>query len=250
MTNEFRKLPLITVQCRIALVGSPIPTTIPFAIDLLEEWSGEVAEIKGIDEIDGIEIAPASQPSLKFRTVRPFQLKLSNGITVRIQDDMISAIWQKEGGAEYPRFSTGIIPAVKECLRTCESLIGAELESRVVQMTYVNRLDSDRALENAESYLKAGLISSNFGDDRLMNFREVRRIGSVDMRVELEYVDVETKENEFLTYNLVTAAGMINSGNLKPIEALQITHDAMNIRFEQLISEEAKTEWQLIRNNT
>ena len=247
---DFGNLPLVEAAVR-ASFASPVPLTfevIERARDRLRNDFPQILEPQQFELPPGV-----THPKFDFGHGQiPGVVYAGSllGLTISVQRQVIVVRWVKQvtkDSPEYPRF-----PALRDTLWRAvgehrDTSNAQEAPITVVNITYANFI----RVTNAGNVLREYL--SNMGQVAATeNAERVHKVDAswqtrdlVDLRFSLEKVKATVREEEVDGYRLTTAAGVRLGENDDPRAALDNIHDQLQYFFRDLISDQAKREWQM-----
>jgi len=247
---DFGNLPLVEATVRVSF-ESPSQLTFETVNRVHEDLRDEFPQVS---EPKQIEVAPGISGSTA--AFGPGQISgvvytgNAKGLIITIQTQVVVARWLKQvakDDLEYPRF-----PSLREALWRAVDALKSERTGEsppivVVNMSYVNFVrvaESDNVLTSYLSDLAQVEAAANA---RRIHKVEVswQESESVDLRFNLERVTAQIGDESVEGYRLTTAAGMHLGDAQKAKEGLDDIHDRLQTFFLSLISDRAKTEWQL-----
>lgn len=252
MTQEldFDNLPLIEASVRASFNAAKSLT-----FSLLNSTASELkSEFPILSEAKQLEAAPgATGIQFEFGPGVIAGAEYSgnkDGVTVSVQPQVIVARWAKLPGLTtllYPRYDVlqGCLWRAVEAFRKAS---GDEFPGiAVVNMSYVNFI---RASD------PAAVLRTYFSDlaqlGALRTVRQVRKLEAawnedddLDVRFSIEQAVAKLPDGATNGYCLTTAAGLRLAESLDAKSGLAKVHDRLQTFFLQLISGEAKKEWEL-----
>jgi len=204
-----------------------------------------------LDEIQEVEVPPGMQGV----RVSPNQIAGAryvghpSGLVVTLQNRLLTARWRRTAGhTEYPRFA-----ALESCLwKAFESVFNhAEEpidEPIVLNMAYMNliRPAGDKSvLDYFTESVRIGIIQTG----RPLRSINVawRETEEIDFRFELTAGVARDGGEQGEVFRLATAAGITLKDGVSPQDALRDIHERLQTLFLNVISEDAKQEWQLVQ---
>lgn len=246
---DFGNLPLIEVAVRVSF-ASPVNLKFGIINDVAQRLRDEfplLSELKRFEPPPGIR-----EPTL---TLQPGSISGADftgnarGLIVTLQEQLIIARWLKRvepSATEYPRYATLHDSLWKAVQAFSEACGGTIPPVSVVNMSYVNFLKSTQAQRVLDYFSEMAQIQA-VKDARKIYKVEVswNEKDNIDLRYDLEQVTAEMGQTPVEGYRLKTAAGTRVPQNADPRTALEMIHDRLQAFFQDLISEQAKKEWQL-----
>ena len=246
---DFGNLPLIEATVR-ASFSTKVPLTFKFINDVYKRIE---SRFPTLEEPKQIEVAPG--------IVGPFQMSPlqitgalfsgnKQGLCVTLQDQVIVARWLKQfimEGPAYPRF-----PALREALweivAACKKTCGpVERPIHVLNMSYVNFLKLAHTSTVLEKYFsdKVQVQITNSAEQTHKLEIAWRDPDGTDLRFVLEQITAEVEQEKIEGYRLTTAAGRSLSPTDDGKAILDEVHQRLQFFFLDVLSKEARTEWQL-----
>ena len=247
---DFGNLPLVEAAVRVSF-ESPSPLTFGIVNEVhrrLREKFPQVSEPKQIEVAPGISGATVAFGPGHISGV--VYTGNAEGLIIAIQNQVVVARWHKQvanDAPEYPRF-----PALSEALwRAVDALASARTGESppivVVNMSYVNFVRVAETDNVLQTYLSERAQVGAAANARRIHKVEVswQETESVDLRFNLERVTAQGGDESVEGYRLTTAAGTHLGDAQKEKQGLDAIHDRLQTFFVSLISDRAKTEWQL-----
>lgn len=247
MKLTFGKLPLVEAAAR-ATLASPVPLTFATINAMQQHLAADfplIAQPTSIEMPPGLQdgaivLGPGQIPGVVFAG-NP------QGLSVSIHSQVLVARWLKQpNGPHYPRFES-IKTALWKARDAFLKASGSRVEVIVVNMSYVNFVRPDSKNSILRDYF------SNLAQLELT--REAKQISKlevawggndeVDLRLNLEQVSLKFGEEQLDGFRLVTVAGMKVLEEKKAELVLDQVHDRLQYFFRDLLSERAKSEWEL-----
>ena len=249
MTLNFGNLPLVEAAVRITF-RDPVALSYAYVsaiADQLRENFPVLTEANQIEIPPGktgqIEFGPGTLPGAVYEAQ-------DRAVRVSVQPQVVVARWLKQFGphvSPYPRFCA-LREAVQAAVDSFRSAVGADFpEVAVVNMSYVNFLPSADPREILNQYFSESA--------QLETMRDAHRVvkleatwsprEELDIRFALEQATIAQGDETENGYRLTTAAGIRLSESQDENSALESVHQSLQEFFLDLISEHAKTEWQL-----
>jgi uncharacterized protein (TIGR04255 family) len=152
-----------------------------------------------------------------------------------------------EKAAAYPRF-----PAIRDALwravNAFEEATGGRFPRiAVVNMSYVNFLKIPHSAPVLSRYFSdVARVKATDGANQIHKVEVAwREHDSVDLRYNVEQVTAKVADQEVQGYRLTTAAGVKLPATAEATSALDAVHDRLQLFFRDVISDDAREEWQL-----
>jgi uncharacterized protein (TIGR04255 family) len=247
---DFGNLPLVEAAVRVSL-ESPVPLKFATINTIKEKLA---PEFTSLEEPEQFEVPPGLPNALP--PFQPGQIPGATyagnpqGLLVTLQTQVIVARWLKratENGYEYPRFQS-----LSDALwRTLDAVTEASGQGPphvvVVNISYVNFLAVPHTEPVLSRYFSemAHVRAALDAEQVLKVEASWRERGAIDLRFELAQVTAQVADQSIEGYRLTTVAGRRLTDLADPKGSLDIVHDRLQVFFSDLISEQAKDEWQL-----
>ncbi len=247
-TLSFKNLPLAEAAVR-ATFESPIDLTISGINKLHATIQGNFPRIA---EPGMIEAAPGTSGPL---TLHPGQIlgaifhDDARGLAISLQRQVLVARWTRSAdpaGPDYPRYPV---------LRAVLWRVAGELRSvfeplprfTVTNMSYVNFLDIEHQERVLERYFSASMQVEAVRHAKQLRKLEVswQEEDDIDLRMCLEQARSRVMDQEVEGYRLTTAGGFRLPPKESPEQSLDRVHGRLQEFFAGLISNDAKTQWQM-----
>lgn len=253
-TLNFGNLPLIEAAVRTSFNSlKPLSYALINSIhsDLRSEFPA-LTESKQLEVAPGaggtqVEISPAYLPGAVYTGHR-------SGLSLSVQPQVIVARWVKYPslhGPAYPRYAA-LREALWSAVEAFRTACGDDYPGiAVVNMSYVNFIPvSD----------PAAVLKTYFSDEAqlgaMARARQVRKleaawseVDDVDVRYAVEQAAAKLPDGVTQGYRLTTAAGLRLGESTDAKSGLEKIHRTLQEFFLKLISERAKSEWQLAESN-
>lgn len=247
---NFGKLPLVEVAVRATLgayttltyrivnaVGADLRSEFP---DLREPTQLEVAP--GVSEFQA-ELSLALLPGAVYSGNKL-------GLSISLQRRVVVVRWARNPLSpepNYPRYDALRKP-LWTCVNSLRNAIGDDFPPIVVvNMTYVNFIHTE-----APSSVVTDYFSESVRLKQMDSALEVRKLegawsqpGGSDVRFALEQAIANLPDGPKKGYRLTTGAGLNLEPSADPSSGLNKIHDELQDFFVKLLSDRAKTEWQL-----
>ncbi|MCH8149248.1 MAG: hypothetical protein IH987_14905 [Planctomycetes bacterium] len=246
---EFDNLPLVEAAVRASFNGpsaltysliNAIATTLKSSFPQLTE-SKQFEAVPGAGQFQA-EIGPAYLPGAVYAGH-------TSGITLSVQPQVIVARWVKHPSLneqKYPRFGE-LRRALWNAVEAFRKASGNEFPGiAVVNMSYVNFIPASDPSAVLKTYFaektRLGAMDSA---------RQVRKLeaawsndDNLDVRFSLEQATAKLPAGVEQGYRLTTAAGLRMVESVDAKAGLEVVHDTLQTFFLELISQQAKDEWQ------
>ncbi len=249
---DFANLPLVEVCARVSFES---PVTLTYATvngvyDRLRSSFPALTEPTRFEAPPGIEDAALAVGPGKITGA--VYTGHSQGLNITLQGQVIVARWVKRVGdevSEYPRFPV-LSQALWDALQAFREVAAGQVSRIVVaNMSYVNFLRIRHS---------APVLSRYFSDlaqvRATQNAKEIHKTevawsesDGVDLRYRLEQVTAKVADEKVDGYRLTTAAGTRLDTGADVTRTLDVVHNRLQLFFRDLISDEARKEWQLGR---
>lgn len=246
---DFGNLPLMEAVVR-ASFASPIQLTFSRINEAHEALKSEFPQIS---EPGRYEVAPGVTESASFSPGQITGVVYTGnreGLIVTVQSRVAIARWVRQiaqDAPSYPRFGAlqNALWSTVDALK--EACVLEALPITVVNMSYVNFIhvaDSSRVLKTY--FCDRAHVAAADGAEEIHKLEASWRESGIDLRFSLEKVSATMGEQTMEGYRLTTAAGTHVRGPNDDRSDLQRVHDRLQFFFRDLISEQAKEEWQLV----
>lgn len=246
---DFDNLPLVEAVVRASL-ADPIKLKYAKLTDMHDALKGSFPHIS---EPQSYEAAPGVSEQVEFG---PGQLTgailegHSRGLRCTLQSRVVVMRWVKQlisDSPDYPRYPLlrDTLWKVTDAVKAAYEL--ASLPIAVVNMSYVNFLHvSDFATVLKDYFSPLVHISATDSAEEIRKVEVSWREKGIDLRFHLEKTTAKIGENQVDGCLLTTAAGMhVSELGSDATTALDKVHSRLQEFFVAIISDRAKTEWQL-----
>ena len=249
VTLNFGNLPLVEAVVRVSL-RNPVALSYTY-VNKIADQLGKSFPV--LTEANQVEVAPGITGQVQFGPgILPGAVYKSadHALLVSVQPQVIVARWLKRLGAPdrpYPRFRA-LCKALWDVTESFRLAVGDDFpESAVVNMSYVNFLPSADHREILKKYFseRAQLGAMRDAHEVLKLEASWSPRKQLDIRFALERATSLLTDEAEEGYRLTTAAGIRLSESLDEKSALESVHESLQEFFLELISEQAKKEWQL-----
>lgn len=214
-----------------------LPISVDFAYDMgrTAEPEGVISRTERLYQAPGIATAGAvfaTEPSI----MGSFALSFKEGVQIQVQSDLTRVSWSSTSGLVYPHFEA-LVNSAETFQAVFEKVVGARRKFIVVNLNYSNsfRLDNDVTLVD---YIERKFLPESIVEQPLISLYSWRT-ERCDMRIQ---ITVEPKSREV---TLLTAAGLMVDETDEFKDNAWILNKELNVLFNELITERAKTEWRL-----
>lgn len=245
----FGNLPLVEAAVRVSFNA---PKHLTFS--LLNGIANELEpSFPRMEEPNHLEVAPGGSSGIE---ISPGHLTGAvytghkSGLSVAVQPQVIVTRWVRRQGfkqQKYPHFPAlrdSHWEAVKSFRKFCSEDYPGIL---VVNMSYVNFVYTDDFAGFLRKYFSSKVQLTVM--DRADQVRKLEAAWSdqdeLDLRFAIEQGAERLPDGVRRGYRLTTAAGLRLAESTNAEEGLEKVHDALQEFFFELISKDAKTEWQL-----
>lgn len=236
---QFDKLPLVEAAVRFSF-DNPLEVDFRAAQTIL----GKLAKFDNLDLPSQIEVPPGiEQPLLVAGPNVPNAFSLTGheeGVTLTLQRQLLAAKWQlTREFCRYPRYAL-----LRESLR---ELVDAMQETAasvaVVNIVYVNFIPTKNVGASFVKKYFAEIAQVGLFKDaaKVQQFTAAWRASpTIDLRVDLRHA----KRNQADGQRLLTAGGSRIQPEDNPFSMLDEVHDKLQQCFLEMISDEARLEWE------
>lgn len=245
---EFKKLPLVEVALRTSFRSQ-----VPLRFATLNDVRAELMDdFPSLDELPQIEAAPGINMEVAFGVGQIAGAVLSGhkqGLRATIQQHVVVTRWVRAphlGAPGYPRFSS-----LQEChWRVVRALLKAgktpDVPFGAVNMSYTNFLQWEATPGVLFKYFSPKAHVPLVKQAGRLHKYEVswQDNNAVDLRLQLERVAFQFGDDKKEGYNLTTVAGKAAASLVDAQKNLDDVHAQLQEFFLDLISLEAKTEWE------
>jgi uncharacterized protein (TIGR04255 family) len=246
---DFGNLPLVEAAVRASFQPG-IPISLRFVLGLgatLRDTFPLIRDPGGIEVAPGIgpspaEFGPTLVPGADFDGS-------STGIVVSVRPQVIIVRWVKQIGTDhlpYPRFAA-LRDALWKTVEASREISGDSLPAvYVVNMSYVNFLAIPHGPKVLRDYFSEAAQVKTMDNASVIRKLEASwgEQGGIDLRFSVDQVTVKSPDARE-GYQLTTAAGLRVPVSVDAKTALERVHDRLQGFFSDLISQKAKSEWQL-----
>lgn len=244
---DFGSLPLIETAVRISL-ASPLTLTFESINRVHNLFRSEFPQIT---EPQQIEIPPGIKEGTISLGQIPGAVFTGNerGLTIHLQAQLVAVRWTKptsSEGPEYPRYAVlrdTLWRALSELLAACDPVPVV-----VVNMLYANFIRPTTASHNiVEKYLSPiAHLPATKGSKQIYKVEgSWQQPDMIDLRFSIDQISLRTAVENLEGFRLLTSAGLRISEGDDRVSALDRIHDRLQSFFRDLISSQAKVEWQM-----
>lgn len=245
---EFDKLPLVEVALRTSFRSQ-----VPLRFATLNDVRAELMdEFPSLDELRQIEAPPGMNAEVAFGVGQIPGAVLAghkHGLRVTIQQHVVVTRWVKDphrGAPGYPRFDSlrkshwRVVGALLKAVQTLDVPFGA------VNMSYTNFLQWKATPNVLVNYFSREASVKLVEQATLLHKYELswQDNNAVDLRLQLERVAFQIGDDKKEGYNLTTVAGKAAASLVDAQKNLDEVHAQLQGFFYNLISPEARKEWE------
>lgn len=251
---DFGNLPLVEAAIRIGLSED-----LALKYTSIYEWHAQLEnDFARISEPQLDERPPGELPGgfrISRRPALPGVVFEGNslGLIASVQRRVVAVRWVRQFGGvqiDYPRFGS-----LRDLLWRIIDVIDSPQRVAVMQainMSYVNFIEvADASSVLSDYFSDAAQVGMTASCDQLHQVELSWREADVDLRFRLNRTNVDDGEGSREGYELTTIAGVAVSGEPSQVASrLEFLHFRLQDFFYSLLSEKAKTEWQLKRRSS
>lgn len=247
---DFDNLPLVEAAVRASFNG-PLALTYSLVNSIAQELQPSFPRLQAAEQVEvapgksgtQIEFGPGCLPGALYTGHE-------SGLSVSLQPDVIVARWAKHPGLQqspYPRYGK-LRDSLWMAVEAFRKATGDDYPGiAVVNMSYLNFIPVPDP---------ASVVKTYFSDEAQLqameNAQQVRNLEAgwnrdddVDVRFAVVQGTAKLPEGPTPGYRLTTAAGLRLGEALDAKSGLESVHDVLQELFVNLISEQAKREWEL-----
>lgn len=250
---DFGNLPLLEAALR-ASFRAEVPLTLETIFKMRAELNGRFSSV---ETPSGHEVSPGISETIRYGPgVLNGVVYTGNedGLRATIQSRVSVVRWTREfrdGAPKYPRYSA-LSKTLHEFLAAFRKAADLDtLSLAAVNVSYVNFLEVGEHAGVLQQYF-SHLVQIPVTDDaqRIHNVELLWQKDDIDFKLRLRAITAKLGEDKKEGYELTTVAGISVEEGTDPKERLDFAHNKLQFLFSDLLSVNAKREWQLEENRS